>query len=55
MPHLANVKNGAGSDLNPGFAKAFGLKQPFMIEGSCLGLDGLAEHVLDKDIYGNSI
>ncbi|MRW83760.1 hypothetical protein GJ698_06585 [Pseudoduganella sp. FT26W] len=33
MPHLANIKNGAGIDLNPGFAKAFGLKQPFMIDG----------------------
>lgn len=31
MPHLANITNGAGLDLNPGFAKAFGLKPPFMV------------------------
>lgn len=31
MPHKANIKNGAGIDLNPGFAKAFGMVQPFMI------------------------
>jgi hypothetical protein len=31
MPHKANIKNGAGIDLNPGFAKAFGVKQPFML------------------------
>jgi peptidoglycan hydrolase-like protein with peptidoglycan-binding domain len=31
MPALKNVKNGAGIDLNPGFAKAFGLTPPFMI------------------------
>lgn len=33
MPHLANIKSGAGIDLNPSFAKAFGLEQPFMTEG----------------------
>ena len=33
MPHLVNIKNGAGIDLNPGFAKAFGIKQPFMLDG----------------------
>src|SRR5262245_55456624 len=26
MPHKANITNGAGIDLNPGFAKAFGVK-----------------------------
>jgi len=31
MPHSANITNGAGIDLNPGFAKAFGLRPPFMI------------------------
>jgi len=31
MPHKANITNGAGIDLNPGFAKAFGLVQPFML------------------------
>jgi hypothetical protein len=33
MPHRANIKNGAGIDLNPGFAKAFGIKQPFLLPG----------------------
>jgi hypothetical protein len=33
MPHRANIKNGAGIDLNPGFAKAFGLHPPFLISG----------------------
>ena len=32
MPHKANIKNGAGIDLNPGFAKAFEIPPPFMIE-----------------------
>jgi hypothetical protein len=32
MPAKAKIKNGAGIDLNPGFAKAFGVKQPFMLE-----------------------
>jgi len=32
-PHRANIKNGAGIDLNPGFAKAFGLTPPFKIAG----------------------
>lgn len=32
MPHLALITNGAGIDLNPGFAKAFGLNPPFMIK-----------------------
>lgn len=31
MPHKANIKNGAGIDLNPGFAKAFGLVPPFLL------------------------
>jgi hypothetical protein len=33
MPHKANINNGAGIDLNPGFAKAFGVKPPFMLKG----------------------
>ncbi len=33
MPSLANIKNGAGLDLNPGFQKAFGLKPPFLLDG----------------------
>ncbi|AJZ60150.1 hypothetical protein OI25_2927 [Paraburkholderia fungorum] len=33
MPSEKNIKNGAGIDLNPGFAKAFGLAPPFMIHG----------------------
>jgi hypothetical protein len=33
MPSKDKIKNGAGIDLNPGFAKAFGLKPPFMIPG----------------------
>jgi len=32
MPSLDNIDNGAGIDLNPGFAKAFGLTPPFMID-----------------------
>ncbi len=31
MPHRANITNGAGIDLNPGFAKAFGETPPFML------------------------
>ena len=31
MPHKTDITNGAGIDLNPGFAKAFGVKQPFML------------------------
>jgi len=31
MPQKKNIKNGAGIDLNPGFAKAFGLRPPFMV------------------------
>ena len=31
MPHEAHITNGAGIDLNPGFAKAFGVKPPFML------------------------
>ena len=34
MPHKANIKNGAGIDLNPGFAKAFGVRPPFMLRGA---------------------
>jgi hypothetical protein len=33
MPHKAKIKNGAGIDLNPGFAKAFGLRPPFLLPG----------------------
>jgi hypothetical protein len=33
MPHKAQIKNGAGIDLNPGFAKAFGVRPPFMLRG----------------------
>jgi hypothetical protein len=33
LPHRANIENGAGIDLNPGFAKAFGLHPPFLIPG----------------------
>lgn len=33
MPRRANIRNGAGIDLNPGFAKAFGAKPPFMLNG----------------------
>jgi hypothetical protein len=32
MPHKQNIKNGAGIDLNPGFAQAFGVNPPFMLE-----------------------
>jgi len=31
MPWKRNISNGAGIDLNPGFAKAFGLHPPFMV------------------------
>ncbi len=31
MPAKANIQNGAGIDLNPGFANAFGKKPPFML------------------------
>lgn len=34
MPRLANIKNGAGIDLNPGAAKALGLKPPFMVQAA---------------------
>jgi hypothetical protein len=33
MPYRANIKNGAGIDLNPGFANAFGVTPPFMLHG----------------------
>ncbi|HTS03949.1 MAG TPA: hypothetical protein VMP68_00075 [Candidatus Eisenbacteria bacterium] len=33
MPHRANITNGAGIDLNPGYAKAFGLTPPFLLPG----------------------
>jgi hypothetical protein len=33
MPHKANIKNGAGIDLNPGFGKAFGITPPFLLQG----------------------
>lgn len=32
MPKKPNIKNGAGIDLNPGFAKAFGVNPPFMLK-----------------------
>ena len=32
MPHTKNIKNGAGIDLNPAFAKQLGLRPPFMVE-----------------------
>jgi hypothetical protein len=32
MPPKAKITNGAGIDLNPGFASAFGVKQPFMLQ-----------------------
>jgi hypothetical protein len=31
MPHTSNIKNGAGIDLNPAFAKQLGLKPPFLV------------------------
>jgi hypothetical protein len=31
MPSKVNIENGAGIDLNPGFARAFNLSPPFMI------------------------
>lgn len=31
MPSLSNITNGAGIDLNPGFAKALGLNPPFLV------------------------
>ena len=31
MPLKANIRNGAGIDLNPGAQKAFGLKPPFLV------------------------
>lgn len=31
MPHKVNIKNGCGIDLNPGAAKALGLKPPFKV------------------------
>jgi hypothetical protein len=31
MPHRANIKNGAGIDLNPDAVKALGLKPPIMV------------------------
>jgi hypothetical protein len=32
MPHKANITNGAGIDLNPGFAKAFNVTPPFLLD-----------------------
>ena len=32
LPHSKNIRNGAGIDLNPAFAKALGLRPPFMVE-----------------------
>jgi hypothetical protein len=31
MPSKAHIHNGAGIDLNPGFAKTFGVTPPFML------------------------
>ena len=31
MPQKANIKNGAGIDLNPAAVKALGLRQPIMV------------------------
>jgi hypothetical protein len=31
MPAKAHITNGAGIDLNPGIAKDFGVKPPFML------------------------
>lgn len=31
MPSKADITNGAGIDLNPGYAKAFGVVPPFML------------------------
>jgi hypothetical protein len=33
MPSRAKITNGAGIDLNPGFAKAFGIRPPFLVRG----------------------
>ena len=33
MPRKIHIKNGAGIDLNPGFAKAFGVTPPFLLQG----------------------
>lgn len=33
MPALPNIKNGAGIDLNPAFARQLGLKTPFLVGG----------------------
>jgi hypothetical protein len=32
MPHKAKITNGAGIDLNPGFAKAFHVRPPFILK-----------------------
>jgi len=32
MPKKSKITNGAGIDLNPGFAKAFGVPPPFMLK-----------------------
>lgn len=34
MPHRANIKNGAGIDLNPAAVKALGLEPPIMISAT---------------------
>jgi hypothetical protein len=39
MPAKANIKNGAIIDLNPGFAKLFGLRPPFMVRASWRWVD----------------
>ncbi len=45
MPHKANITNGAGIDLNPGFAKAFGVKPPFMLHNVKWEWASIAPHV----------
>lgn len=33
MPALANIRNGAGIDLNPAFSNKLGLRPPFLVDG----------------------
>ena len=33
MPNKAKIANGAGIDLNPGFARSFGIAAPFLLSG----------------------
>lgn len=34
MPHVENITNSAGIDLNPGAQKAIGLKPPFLVNAT---------------------